>query len=89
MSILKYDGDCTTWSPQGKLLQVTYAEEAVKNGSICIALRSKTSAVLLAVKKNPTKLATYQEKLFKISKNVGIGISGMTADARVLCKYLR
>jgi 20S proteasome subunit alpha 6 len=89
MSILKYDSDCTTWSPQGKLLQVTYAEQAVKNGSICLALRSKTSAVLLSVKKNPTKLATYQEKLFKISKSVGIGISGMTADARVLCKYLR
>ena len=89
MSILKYDADNTTWSPQGKLLQIEYAMEAVKQGSICVALRSKTAAVLLSVKKNPTKLSRYQEKLFKIGKSAGVGISGMTADARVLCKYMR
>ena len=89
MSILKYDTDCVTWSPQGKLLQVEYAMEAVNQGSICLGLRSKTHGVLLSVKKNPTKLACYQEKIFKISNQIGIGISGMTADARVLCKYMR
>jgi 20S proteasome subunit alpha 6 len=89
MSILKYDADNTTWSPQGKLLQIEYAMEAVKQGSICVALRGDNGAVLLSVKKNPTKLATYQEKIFKISKTSGVGISGMTADARMLCKYMR
>ena len=89
MSILKYDAETTTWSPQGKLLQVDYAMEAVKQGSICLAIRSSESAVLVSVKKNPTRLATYQEKLFKISNHAGIGISGMTADARVLCKFMR
>ena len=43
----------------------------------------------MALKRNPTKLACYQEKIHEISKGVGIGISGMTADARVLCKYMR
>ena len=89
MSILKYDADNTTWSPQGKLLQIEYAMEAVKQGSICVALRGENGAVLLSVKKNPTKLATYQEKIFKISRTSGVGISGMTADARMLCKYMR
>lgn len=89
MSILKYDADNTTWSPQGKLLQIEYAMEAVKQGSICVALRGENGAVLLSVKKNPTKLATYQEKIFKISDTCGVGISGMTADARMLCKYMR
>jgi 20S proteasome subunit alpha 6 len=89
MSILKYDVDSVTWNPQGKLLQVDYAMEAVKQGSICLALCSETDAVLLAVKKNPTKLACYQEKIFKISDSIGIGISGMTGDARILCKYMR
>jgi 20S proteasome subunit alpha 6 len=36
-----YDLDCTTWSPQGKLFQVEYAMEAVKQGSICLGLKSK------------------------------------------------
>jgi 20S proteasome subunit alpha 6 len=89
MSILKYDVDSVTWSPQGKLLQVEYAMEAVKQGSICLALCSGTDAVLLAVKKNPTKLACYQEKIFKISDSIGIGISGMTGDARIICKFMR
>ena len=35
-----YDLDCTTWSPQGKLFQVEYAMEAVKQGSICLGIRT-------------------------------------------------
>ena len=89
MSILKYDVDCITWNPQGKIQQVDYAMEAVKQGSVCLALRSKTEAVLVSVKKNPSKLACYQEKIFKISDSIGVGISGMTGDARILCKYMR
>ena len=88
MSILKYDVDCSTWSPQGKILQVDYAKEAVKQGSICLAIRSSEGAVLLSIKKNPSKLATYQEKIFKVSKRVGVGISGMTGDARKLVQFM-
>jgi len=89
MSILKYDVDCITWNPQGKIQQIDYAHEAVKQGSICLAIRSKEDVVLVSVKKNPTKLACHQEKIFKISDSIGIGISGMTGDARILCKYMR
>ena len=35
-----YDLDSVTWSPQGKLFQVEYAMEAVKQGSICLGLKS-------------------------------------------------
>ena len=89
MSIMWYDVDCVTWNPEGKLQQVDYACEAVTQGTICMALKSKTAGVLLALKKNPTKLANYQEKVHKISPQIGVAISGMTADARVLCKYMR
>ncbi|KAK4699767.1 20S proteasome subunit alpha 6, partial [Phenoliferia sp. Uapishka_3] len=45
-----YDNDNTTISPQGRLHQVEYALEAVKQGSASVGLRSKTHVVLLALK---------------------------------------
>lgn len=84
-----YDTDCSTFSPQGKLFQVEYAMEAVKQGSICLGLRSKTHVVLCSLKRLPSDLAGHQEKLFKVDDNIGMAMSGLTADARVLCKYMR
>ncbi len=40
-----YDTDCGTYNPKGKVLQVDYALEAVKQGSISVGLRSKNYAV--------------------------------------------
>ena len=84
-----YDLDCVTWSPQGKLFHVEYAMEAVKQGSICLGLRSKDQVVLCSLKKLPSELACYQEKMYKVDDYIGMAISGLTADARVLCKYMR
>lgn len=63
--------------------------EAVSQGTLCIGLRSKQSAVLVALKKNPSKLACYQEKLFQVNDRIAVGVSGLTADARVLVKFMR
>ncbi len=84
-----YDLDCVTWSPQGKLFQVEYAMQAVKQGSICLGLKSNEYVVLCSLKKLPSELACYQDKMFKVDDYIGMAISGLTADARVLCKYMR
>ncbi|KAL7424316.1 Proteasome subunit alpha type-6 [Cryptotrichosporon argae] len=84
-----YDSDNTTFSPQGKLHQVEYALEAVKQGSAAIGLRSATHAVLLTLKRSTGELATYQKKLIRIDDHVGIAIAGLTSDARVLSNSMR
>ena len=46
----QYDNDVTTWSPQGRIHQIEYAMEAVKQGSSTVGLKSKDFAVLVALK---------------------------------------
>ncbi|CAE8638620.1 unnamed protein product [Polarella glacialis] len=85
----QYDMDCITWSPGGRILQVEYAMEAVKQGTPVLALRSKTHVVVASFKRAQSELATHQQKIFKIDEQMCIGISGLTADARVLAEYMR
>jgi len=84
-----YDSDITTWSPQGRIHQIEYAMEAVKQGSSSVGLKSATHAIVVALKRSSSELGSYQDKVFKIDDHIGIAISGLTADARVLSKYMR
>lgn len=85
----QYDNDITVWSPQGRLLQVEYACEAVKQGSISIGLRNETHVILLALKRSPGDLASYQRKMVPVDSHIGIAFSGLTSDARVLGTFMR
>ncbi|GJQ12526.1 hypothetical protein GpartN1_g4317.t1 [Galdieria partita] len=85
----QYDTDVTTFSPQGRLHQIEYAQEAVKQGSAVVGVRNKNYAVLATLKRTTSDLASTQKKLFKIDDHVGMAIAGLTADARLLSKYMR
>jgi len=85
----QYDSDITTWSPQGRIHQIEYAMEAVKQGMPVIGLKSKTHAVIVALKRSSSELASFQKKIFKIDEHIGIAIAGLTADARLLSKWMR
>jgi len=63
--------------------------EAVKQGSAAVGVRSSTHAVLATLKRAASDLSDYQRKIFEIDEHLGIAIAGLTADARVLCKYMR
>lgn len=85
----QYDSDVTVWSPQGRLHQVEYAIAAVKLGTATVGLKNRDYAVLVALCKPPSELSASQRKLIPIDDHLGISIAGITADARVLSKYLR
>lgn len=85
----QYDTAVTVWSPEGRLLQVEYAMESVKQGSACVGLRSDTHAVIGALKRSVSALSSHQKKILEIDDHIGIGIAGLTADARTLAKWMR
>jgi len=85
----QYDSDVTVWSPQGRLHQVEYAMEAVKLGSAAVGIKNKTHAVLVALKRASSELSAHQKKIIPIDKHLGMAITGLTADARMLSRYMR
>lgn len=80
----QYDSDAITWSPQGRLHQVEYALEAIKQGSATVGLVSKTHAVVCALKRNAEEMSSYQKKLIRIDDHLAIAVAGLAPDARVL-----
>lgn len=72
----QYDSDVTVWSPAGRLHQVEYAMEAVKQGSATVGLKSKTDAVVVALKRASSDLAAHQKKIIPVDEHMGISISG-------------
>ncbi|KAK2748103.1 hypothetical protein FQN57_001226 [Myotisia sp. PD_48] len=84
-----YDNDSVTFSPQGRIFQVEYAQEAVKQGSVVVGIVSKTHAVLAALKRNAEELSSYQKKVIAIDSHLGIAIAGLASDARVLSNFMK
>ncbi|XP_076467382.1 proteasome subunit alpha type-1-like [Babylonia areolata] len=85
----QYDNDVTTWSPQGRIHQLEYAMEAVKQGSVAVGIKSNTHVILVALKRAPSELSAYQKKIVLIDDHVAVAIAGLTADARLLCNFMR
>jgi 20S proteasome subunit alpha 6 len=84
-----YDSDITTWSPQGRIFQIEYAMKAVTHGSASVGVKSKTHVVLVTLKRTSSELASYQRKIIRVDDHIGMAISGLAADARVLSRYMR
>ena len=47
----QYDTDVTIFSPQGRIHQLEYADEAVKQGSACLGLVSTDFVVLAGLQR--------------------------------------
>lgn len=86
-----YDRAITVFSPDGKLFQVQYAQEAVKRGYTALGVKTKAGVVLAAERRTTSELVEdgSVEKIFKIDEHVGAAASGLIADARVLIDRAR
>ncbi|KKK42369.1 MAG: Proteasome subunit alpha [Candidatus Lokiarchaeum sp. GC14_75] len=86
-----YDRALTVFSPEGRLFQVEYALEAVRRGTIAIAVKSQNDVCICAQIKIPSTLmdADSIDKIFQVDDHIGVAISGLHADSRALVNYAR
>ncbi len=45
--LVQYDQDVVTWSPQGRIHQIEYAMEAVKQGSAVVGLKVRSGLLFI------------------------------------------
>jgi len=84
----QYDNDVTVWSPQGRIHQIEYAMEAVKQGSATVGVKSRTHAVMVALKRAANELSSHQKKIVKLDEHAGISIAGLLSDGRILARFM-
>ncbi|XP_045505287.1 proteasome subunit alpha type-7-1-like [Colias croceus] len=81
-----HDRAITVFSPDGQLLQVQYAQEAVRRGSAVVGVRGSNSIVIAVEKKVVPELQCdrTEKKIVMLDDHVVLGFAGVRADARVL-----
>ncbi|EEB07416.1 20S proteasome component alpha 2 [Schizosaccharomyces japonicus yFS275] len=87
----RYAFSLTTFSPNGKLVQIEYALNAVNAGVTSIGIKARNGVVLATEKKTNTELAlgSSLQKISGITPDVGMVYSGMGPDYRVLVDKAR
>lgn len=89
-SYMAYDRTIVVFSPDGRLLQVEYARQMVKNGSTSIGLKVKDAVILGTVKMSmPLSVTKSYKKIHSIDDHIAIVSSGSLADARYLVEISR
>ncbi len=89
-SYMAYDRTIVVFSPDGRLLQVEYARQMVKNGATSLGLKTSDSVILGSVKPSLELgvLESYK-KINEIDEHIAIVSSGSLADARDLVERAR
>lgn len=86
----QYSYSLTTFSPQGKLIQIEYALEAVNRGTSSIGIKAVNGVVIASAKKiAPLVDESTVERISKITENIGAVYSGLSPDFRVIVKKAR
>lgn len=86
-----YDRAATMFSPNGRILQVEYAEKAIRLGSASIGIVCKDSVIIVSDRRQRDKLLVEESanKIHEIDDHIIAVSAGIVSDARVLIDKAR
>ena len=83
--------ESNNFSSDGRLIQLEYATEAIKLGSIILGINTKSCVFLILEKRKDDTLneSIIGQKMIKFNKSLCCVISGLTSDARFLIEQIQ
>ena len=89
--VMGYDRAAQTFSPDGHILQVEYAEKTVRLGSSSIGLVCKDGVVLVSDRRQKDKLLVESStnKISEVDEHIIMVSAGIVSDARILVDKAR
>ena len=87
--VMGYDRAATMFSPDGRILQVEYAEKTVRLGSASIGMICSDGVVIVADKRigDPLIVPEASIKIWEIDEHIIGTAAGVLSDARVLFEH--
>lgn len=87
--VMGYDRAATMFSPDGRILQVEYAEKTIRLGSASIGLICSDGVVIIADKRvnDPLLIPEASMKIWEIDEHIIATAAGVLSDARVLLEH--
>ena len=88
---IKFDYECSSLSPEGRLFQVEYAEKAVETSSTILGVKCKDGIVMGTEKLvlNKMMISGTDKRLYGIDIHTGGVINGITPDGRSIVQRAR
>ena len=89
--VMGYDRAATMFAPDGRILQVEYAEKTIRLGSSSIGIVCKEGVVLVSDRRQKDKLVVESSanKIYEIDEHLFAVGAGVISDARVLVDRAR
>lgn len=86
-----YDYSCGTFSPDGRIFQVEYAQKAVENSGTAIGLKCNDGVLIVVEKPQVSKMLVpgSNKRVFLVDKHVGMVVTGFPADGRQMVNRAR
>ncbi|MCO5583434.1 hypothetical protein L7F22_037345 [Adiantum nelumboides] len=93
--VSRYDLSASTYSPDGRIFQIEYAQKAVESAGTVIAIKCKDGIVLGIEKLIDSKMllngdeSSTNRRIFTIDEHIGLATAGLVADGRHLANRAR